>query len=75
MGVYSFITRISPYPVFSITKDLGTISGTSSPVVFAVGAYRNTSVSFVTSTGETQLRQPLFATKYGSLSEVVSGGP
>ncbi|KAK7685140.1 hypothetical protein QCA50_011503 [Cerrena zonata] len=60
-----------PYPVFSITKDLGTISSTASPVVFAIGAYRNVSVSFVTSTGETQSRQPLFSTQYTSVSDVV----
>lgn len=61
----------NPYPVFAITKDLGNITQTSSPMVWAIGAYRNPSISFVTSTGDTQDRAPLFVSSYSTISDVV----
>ncbi|KAK7685150.1 hypothetical protein QCA50_011513 [Cerrena zonata] len=65
-----------PYwPVFTVVQDLGNISSTSSPIVFALGVYRNPSIllTTTTSTGKTQnqIRAPLFAASLGSTSDVM----
>ncbi|KAK7685160.1 hypothetical protein QCA50_011523 [Cerrena zonata] len=65
----------NPYPVFTVVQDLGNISVTTSPVVFAIGVYRNPSILSTTtmSTGETQSqnRAPLFAASLSSISDVM----
>ena len=62
----------SPRVSFALWKDLGTITRTTSPVVFAIGAYRSPSISFVNPIGVTQQRYPLFAMNYTTISDVVS---
>ncbi|KAK7675982.1 hypothetical protein QCA50_021058 [Cerrena zonata] len=65
----------NPYPVFTVVQDLGNISATTSPVVFAIGVYRNPSIllTTTTSTGKTQAqtRAPLFAASLSSISDVM----
>lgn len=61
----------SPYPVFSIARNLGNITETSSPIVWAVGGIRDPSVSYTTSTGKGQQRSPLYVTSYSDMSAVV----
>ena len=62
----------SPRVSFALWKDLGNITRTTSPVIFAIGAYRSPSISFVDSNGMTQKRYPLFAMNYKTISDVVS---
>ncbi|CAL1707175.1 unnamed protein product [Somion occarium] len=61
----------NPYPVFSISRDLGNITQTSSPMVWAIGGFRDPAISFTTSTGKVQQRSPLFASSYSDISSVV----
>ncbi|KAK7685187.1 hypothetical protein QCA50_011550 [Cerrena zonata] len=56
-----------PWPVLSIVKNLGNVSGTVFPVVFANGAYRNPSIASIAPTGKTQQLSPLFAAKHDTI--------
>ncbi|KAK7685178.1 hypothetical protein QCA50_011541 [Cerrena zonata] len=60
----------NPFPVFTVVQDLGNISSTSAPAVFAIGIYRNPSISS-TGTTQAQKRAPLFAASFESISDVM----
>ncbi|KAK7675988.1 hypothetical protein QCA50_021064, partial [Cerrena zonata] len=64
-----------PWPGFAVVRNLKNITATASPVVFALGIYRNPSISVTTTTStgknQSQTRAPLFAASLGSISDVI----
>ncbi|PCH42735.1 hypothetical protein WOLCODRAFT_152776 [Wolfiporia cocos MD-104 SS10] len=60
------------FPVFAIAVDLGLITTTANPVVWALGYVRNPVIQYTTPTGESQLRYPYWATQYSSISDVIN---
>ena len=61
----------SEYPVFGLAINLGSITSTQSPLVWAVGYVRDPSIQYMTPAGSTQLRSPYYAMQYHSIDEVV----
>ena len=62
----------SPFFVFAIAVDLGTITSTTDPVTWAAGYVRDPSVQYTTGSGETQNRRPYFFSQYSDISSAVS---
>ncbi|KIK65872.1 hypothetical protein GYMLUDRAFT_218622 [Collybiopsis luxurians FD-317 M1] len=58
-------------PVFAFSQDLGTITSTSSPVVWGIGLVRGPDIVYTTTTGN-QNRQPYFFTKYSDVPTAMS---
>ena len=73
LHVTALIAVSSDFPVFAIAVDLGSISSTQNPVVWALGYIRNPIIKYTTPTGESQLRYPYWVTQYSSVSDLVSG--
>ncbi|KAI0793185.1 hypothetical protein C8Q75DRAFT_548169 [Abortiporus biennis] len=61
----------NPWPVFAHSVDLGTITQTSSPVVWAMGIVRNPSIQYTTPDGQVQNRSPYFASQGNSIGEII----
>ncbi|PCH43422.1 DUF1793-domain-containing protein [Wolfiporia cocos MD-104 SS10] len=59
------------FPVFAIAVNLGLITSTANPVVWALGYVRNPVIKYTTPTGESQLRYPYWATQYSSIPDVI----
>ena len=55
-------TTRSPFNVFAISMDLGTITATTDPVVWAVGMVRDPAVQAVTASGGQEIRSPYWRT-------------
>ncbi|KIK51941.1 hypothetical protein GYMLUDRAFT_180789 [Collybiopsis luxurians FD-317 M1] len=59
----------SNFPVLAFSNDLGTITSTSSPMVWGIGLVRNPDIVSTTSVkNQNQMRQPYFFTKYSNVS-------
>ncbi|KIK65821.1 hypothetical protein GYMLUDRAFT_239519 [Collybiopsis luxurians FD-317 M1] len=58
-------------PVFAFSSDLGTITSTSSPVVWGIGLVRSRDIVYTTTTGN-QTRQPYFFTRYSDVPTAMS---
>ncbi|RPD75342.1 hypothetical protein L226DRAFT_534905 [Lentinus tigrinus ALCF2SS1-7] len=61
----------SPFFVFALAVDLGTITSTSDPVTWCAGYVRDPSVQYTTGSGETQNRRPYFFSKYSDISSAI----
>ena len=55
--------------------DLGNIQSTSSPVSWAVGFVRDPTISYTTSSGNTEQRSPYYVTQFSSIDDAVSDTP
>ncbi|OCH90332.1 DUF1793-domain-containing protein [Obba rivulosa] len=62
----------SQSPVFGFAVDLGSISSTSFPVVWAVGYVRDPIVQYMTPSGEKQSHRPYFLTQFSSVADAIS---
>lgn len=51
------------FNVFAISMDLGTVTATTQPVVWAVGMLRDPAIQAITSVGATEMRSPLWRTQ------------
>lgn len=63
------------WPVFAFAHDLGTVSGTSAPVVFAVGHVRDPAIEYIVAGGSTQNRSLFFWSQFSTVSAAVSSIP
>ncbi|KAJ3793046.1 hypothetical protein GGU11DRAFT_437691 [Lentinula aff. detonsa] len=54
------------WPVFAFCNDFGTISSTSSPLVWGVGLVRNGDITYATTSGN-QTRHPYFLSKFADV--------
>ncbi|KAJ7599409.1 hypothetical protein C8J56DRAFT_769937 [Mycena floridula] len=61
------------YVVFGLSVDLGTISATDSPLVWAVGLVRDPVIEFATDFTGTQSRSSFFWTQFSSISVAIDG--
>lgn len=61
-----------PFEVLAISVDLGSITATSDPVVWAVGMTRDPAIGYMTSTGTYQQRSPYWASRYSTPQDAVS---
>ena len=61
----------SPFDVFAIAQDLGTVTSTTKPVVWAVGMLRDPAIAYTTSANETQLRDPYWKSVYNVPQDAV----
>ena len=59
------------WPVFAFAHDLGTVSGSSAPVVFAVGHVRDPAIEYIVAGGKTQNRSLFFWSKFSTVSAAV----
>lgn len=62
------------WPVFAFAHDLGSVSGTSSTVVLAVGHARDPAVEYIVAGGKTQNRSLFFWSQFSSVNAAVSSG-
>ncbi|EPT04923.1 hypothetical protein FOMPIDRAFT_1057715 [Fomitopsis schrenkii] len=60
------------WPVFALAVDLGSISSTSSPVVWAVGYVRDPALNYTTPTGYAQPRHPYYRTQYDNAEDMLN---
>ncbi|KAK7695932.1 hypothetical protein QCA50_000571 [Cerrena zonata] len=60
------------WPVFGLSRDLGSISSTSSPVVFSIGHVRDPAVQYIVANGALQERSTFFWTKFSSVQDLIS---
>ena len=59
------------WPVFAFAHNLGTVSGTSAPVVFAVGHVRDPAIEYIIAGGATQNRSVFFWSQFASVATAV----
>ncbi|KAJ7585371.1 hypothetical protein C8J56DRAFT_946578 [Mycena floridula] len=59
------------FPVFGLSVDLGTISATASPVVWAIGVVRDPVIQFATDFAGLQSRSSFFWTQFHDISAVI----
>ena len=71
LSIHLSHTVCSPFKVFAIATDLGTISQTSESVTWAVGVLRNPVIAYRTPSGAVQNRSPYFMTKYPDFQSAV----
>ncbi|KAJ3530917.1 hypothetical protein NM688_g7646 [Phlebia brevispora] len=62
----------TPFPVFAIATDLGTISATTDPVVWGVGLTRDPAIAYIGEDGTEQQRSPYWRSQFGPLSDISS---
>lgn len=60
------------WPVFAFAHDLGSVTGTSSPVVIAVGHVRDPAVEYIVAGGKTQNRSLFFWSQFSSVDAAIS---
>lgn len=60
------------WPVFGLAQDLGTVSGTSQTVVYAIGHVRDPAVQYIVANNGLQLRSMYFWSKFSSVTDLVS---
>lgn len=61
----------SPFDVWGISVDLGQVTATSSPLVYAIGVIRDPSVQFATLSGDIQLRSSYYRMNFTTPLEMV----
>ncbi|KAI0793186.1 hypothetical protein C8Q75DRAFT_804004 [Abortiporus biennis] len=61
----------NPFVLFAHSLDLGTITQTVSPVVFALGIIRNPSIQYTTPDNQVQNRSPYFVSEGKSIDEII----
>lgn len=59
------------WPVFAFAHDLGTVSGSSPPVVVAVGHVRDPAIEYIVAGGQTQDRSLFFWSQFSSVGAAV----
>lgn len=59
------------WPVFGLAHDLGTVSGTSPTVVYAVGHVRDPAIQYIVADNGRQSRNLYFWSKFQSVTELV----
>ncbi|KIP02118.1 hypothetical protein PHLGIDRAFT_112413 [Phlebiopsis gigantea 11061_1 CR5-6] len=59
------------WPVFAFAHDLGTVSGSSAPVVFAVGHVRDPAIEYIVAGGTTQNRSSFFWSQFSTVSAAI----
>jgi hypothetical protein len=64
--------RSSNFPVFAISVDLGPITGTTCPIVWALGLVQNSVLQFAAENANAHLRSSSSWTKFTSLDAVVN---
>ncbi|KAI0793187.1 hypothetical protein C8Q75DRAFT_749208 [Abortiporus biennis] len=64
-------TIANPFPVFGLSIDLGTITQTASPVVWALGVVRNPSIQYTTPDNQVQNRSPYFASRGFNTDQII----
>lgn len=62
----------SDWPVFGISVDLGTITSTSSPIVWGLGLIRDPCIQYETASGNIEQRSSYFWSNFSTDVEVVS---
>lgn len=60
------------WPVFGFAIDLGSTSGTSSPIVFSIGHFRDPVVGYIVENAEIQNRHLYYLTQYSTPEDAVS---
>lgn len=60
------------WPVFAFAHDLGTVTSSTEPVVFAVGHMRDPVVQYIIINNAIQNRSSYFWTKYSNFGDAVS---
>lgn len=66
----------SDYPVFAMSHDLGNISSTSEPIVWAIGFVQSPAISYVDLSGTSQDRYPYYmSTEYSDTDTLVRTVP
>ncbi|EIW62026.1 DUF1793-domain-containing protein [Trametes versicolor FP-101664 SS1] len=60
------------WPVFAFAHDLGTITGATAPVVFAVGHARDPAVQYIVAGGALQSRSLFFWTRFSTVASAIS---
>lgn len=66
------LTMRRPDLAYALTTDLGNITNTESPIVWAFGLVRNPVVSYTKGSGQSQIRMPYFLTQYNGIEDAVS---
>ncbi len=61
-----------PFKVFSMAMDLGVITVTPAPTVWAFGVVRNPVNSYTLGSGQPQIRYPYYASQYEDITDAVS---
>ncbi|KAI0793192.1 hypothetical protein C8Q75DRAFT_840168 [Abortiporus biennis] len=64
-------TIANPFPVFGHAVDLGNITHTASPIVWALGVVRNPCIQYTTPDNQIQNRSPYFASQGDTIDEVI----
>lgn len=64
-------TPHSPYPVFAISVDLGTIAATTEPLVWTMGMTRDPAVTYTGASGAPQPRSPYWASQFNQPLDAV----
>lgn len=59
------------FTAFGVAVDVGVVSGTSDPVVYAIGLVRDPVIQYIDPAGQLQLLSPLYHISYGSVSDLV----
>lgn len=66
------LTGCRPYEVFALAMDLGNITSTQEPVVWALGSVRNPVISYNGGSGQLQSRVPYFLAEFSTVQNAVS---
>ena len=59
------------WPVFGLAHDLGTVSGTSPTVVYAVGHVRDPAIQYIVANNGRQSRNLFFWSEFSSVTDLV----
>ena len=59
------------WPVFGLAHDLGTVSGTSPTVVYAVGHVRDPAIQYIVADNARQARNLYFWSEFSSVTDLV----
>ncbi|THH26639.1 hypothetical protein EUX98_g7550 [Antrodiella citrinella] len=60
------------WPVFAFASDLGSVSTSSTPVVFALGHVRDPAIQYITSDGPLQERSLYFWTQFSTIGDAIA---
>ncbi|KAJ7283980.1 DUF1793-domain-containing protein [Mycena rebaudengoi] len=60
------------WPVFGLSRDLGSISAATAPVVFSVGHIRDPVINYVVAGGGLQARSPYFLSEFPTSASLIS---
>ncbi|KAH9844227.1 DUF1793-domain-containing protein [Rhodofomes roseus] len=68
----SFRAVSDEWPVFALAHDLGTVSGTSATVVYAIGHVRDPAIQYIIADNQIQQRNLYFWSRFSSVTDVLS---